>query len=76
MFGKKPREYATIAEDPALPYQIGRIIGAAEVAAQLLMKQENPDVKVIGDNLYRAVSWFFEPGDQKELPEGVGGWHN
>jgi hypothetical protein len=52
-------------EDPYFPYQMGRLVGASEMAASLLTNQDSPDVKAIGANLGRVVEWFFEPDRQK-----------
>jgi hypothetical protein len=45
--------------DPDFIFRIGRLHGAAEQAAILLTKQENPDVKTIGENLAAHTDWFF-----------------
>lgn len=58
---RKPKKFAEISADRAFPYQMGRLVGAAEMAGALLVNQENPDVKHIGQNLISVVSYFFEP---------------
>lgn len=66
---RKPKQWEAVSDDPRLPYQMGRLVGAAEMASLLLANQDSPDVKLIGEYLARAVGWFFEPGDRKELEQ-------
>jgi len=46
--------------DPDFVFRIGRLHGAAEQTGVLLTKQENPDVKTLGENLTAQADWFFE----------------
>jgi len=64
--GRKPKPFDNLASDPAFPYQMGRLVGAAEMAGQLLTHQENPDIKQIGDNLNHVVGWFFDPSTSND----------
>jgi len=57
---RKPKEFYKMIEDPTFPYRIGRITGAAEIASQLLLHQEKPDVQIIGTALGNTVAWFFD----------------
>ena len=60
MLNRRQKPFDTIITDRNLPYYLGRIVGAAEVSAQLLIHQDNPDAKKIGENLERAVAWFVK----------------
>jgi hypothetical protein len=66
--GRKPKDFEKLSADPVFHYQMGRLVGAAEMAGQLLTNQENPDVKQIGNNLNHVVGWFFEPSTSKDAP--------
>jgi len=63
---RKPKPLNMLMRDPAFPYQVGRLVGAAEMAGQLLLHQEHPDTNVIGTNLATVVGWFFEEGIVKK----------
>jgi hypothetical protein len=66
--GRKPKDFDKLSADPVFHYQMGRLVGAAEMAGQLLTNQENPDVKQIGNNLNNVVGWFFEAPSSKDAP--------
>ena len=55
MFSRKPKTYDVMVTDPVFPYQVGRLVGASEMAAQLLVNQENPDNKKIGEQMGEVV---------------------
>ena len=57
---RRPRRFETLSSDPQFVYQMGRLVGAAEMAGRLLTTQEQPDVQKIGENLTAVVAWFFE----------------
>ena len=65
----KPKSFDNLISDPTFLFRIGRLIGASEMSAQLLLNQEQPDIKYIGTNLSNAVAWFFDEGlmAQKEI---------
>jgi hypothetical protein len=63
---RKPKPISELMRDPAFPYQVGRLVGASEMASQLLLKQETPDTQTIGVNLANMVAWWFEEGIVKK----------
>ena len=69
MFGRKPKSYEPeMISDPDIRYQVGRLVGACDLAAHLLSTQESPDVRVIGEHLRGTVAWFYYPDDGVRLP--------
>lgn len=58
---RTPKPFADVSQDSHFSYQMGRLVGAAEMASQLLQTQDNPDIKTIGNNLAKVVDWFFMP---------------
>jgi hypothetical protein len=66
---KGPKDIKVMIEDPAFPYQVGRLVGAAEVTSQLLLHQDTPDVNQLGVNLANAVAWFYDEGIMKRTVE-------
>jgi hypothetical protein len=71
---RRPRPVDQLMVDQRFSYQMGRLVGAAEMAGQLLTTQDNPDVQKIGANLTAVVGWFFEDGAEastKVLPRST-----
>jgi hypothetical protein len=73
-----PRPHDELLHDANLPYQLGRLVGAATMAAHLLGQRDDPEVKAIGDKLAEIVGWFYEGPptggrrDTKAQPRGPG----
>lgn len=59
IFGRKPKTYGEMVADPAFVYQIGRLVGSAEMASNLLSDSSDPHSQSIGAYLSDTVSWFF-----------------
>jgi len=57
---RKAKTFDQLLADSKFPYQMGRLVGACEMAGQLLTTQDTPDVQRIGANLNSVVAWFFE----------------
>jgi hypothetical protein len=57
---RKPRPMEDLLRDSALPYQIGRLIGAAEMAAHQLQLRGDDETKQIGAKLAEMTGWFFD----------------
>lgn len=69
MLGRKPRAFTDLVGDPACPYWLGRLTGAAEMAARLLSDKDDPDVQRIGQSLASASSWFLETNSVRRRDE-------
>jgi hypothetical protein len=65
LFSRKPKRFDEMVTDSVFPYQVGRLVGSAEMAGHLLTSQEHPDVKQIGERLLAQVNWFYHPPDIK-----------
>jgi hypothetical protein len=52
-----------ILEDPALPFMIGRLVGASEMASHLMRVATTTDEALAkqGELLQKVVDWFFDP---------------
>src|SRR5262245_46943848 len=52
-----------ILTDPALPFMIGRLVGSAEMSAQLMMAKSEADtiLNKQGIMLQAVCDWFFDP---------------
>lgn len=73
ILGRKPKNYGDMIADPAFVYQIGRLIGATEMASQLLTTTDPPpDYAGIGENLAQVVDWFFVPEGHKPPRRALG----
>lgn len=59
LFGRKPKTYGEMVADPAFVYQIGRLVGAAEMSSRLLADSTDPSAQSIGSALGTAAEWFF-----------------
>jgi hypothetical protein len=59
LFGRKPKTYGEMIADPAFVYQIGRLVGAAEMSSRLLADSSDPAAQSIGSALGTATEWFF-----------------
>ena len=62
---RKPRTLDKIVEDPGLLYATAQVVSAANLASKLLLGQESPDIKTIGEHLAKQVEWFYEEYPQK-----------
>jgi hypothetical protein len=52
---RKPR---VISDDPEFPYQVGRLLGAAEGAALRLRATGDPVDRLASEHLISIVAWF------------------
>ncbi|HEY1247742.1 MAG TPA: hypothetical protein VGE97_02020 [Nitrososphaera sp.] len=52
-----------ILEDPALPFMIGRLVGASEMASHLMRTASTTDEALArqGELLQKVCDWFFDP---------------
>jgi len=59
-----------LVEDPSFHLQVGRLVGAAEMAATLLSvgKLSAQELGDVGARLGMVTSWFLERDDQRSLP--------
>ena len=62
---RRQREWKDIMADPRTPYMIGRLIGASEMAAAILKKEdESENAKRVAEVL-QGISGFF----MESIPE-------
>jgi hypothetical protein len=61
VFGKRLRPTDELLEDPAFPFQVGRIIGAAELVAHWLSMQPSEESKAMGNRLASVLDFYYEP---------------
>lgn len=72
ILGRRAKSYGEMIADPAFVYQIGRLIGAAEMSSKLLASNSDPEAKAIGHGLENVVNWFFTPEAQTQRTIGRG----
>lgn len=60
------RPHRELVGDPNFPMQVGRLVGAAEMAAQLMMlgKLSAEELADVGRRLDLTATWFLTSGDQ------------
>jgi hypothetical protein len=68
LFRRRSRDLNELLRDPHFPYHVGRLMGAAEMAAHWMITQEDPQTKQMGRRLADIVSWFFEE-EPMNIPE-------
>ena len=56
---RKPRPQEELVNDPGLPFQLWRLVGACEMAAHVLSMREDEEAKAIGVKLTGISDWFF-----------------
>lgn len=61
VFGKRLRPTDELLEDPAFPFQVGRIIGASELVAHWLTMQPSEEAKAMGNRLALVLDFYYEP---------------
>ncbi len=59
MLGRRTRTVHALAEDPRGDFMVGRLLGAAEMAA-LHLRLAGGDLERYGDQLAGIVGWFLE----------------
>jgi hypothetical protein len=78
-FKGKQRQWADIAADPQVPYMVGRLLGANEMAVALLRLEENETAKQVANALEKVSGFFLEdsPTKQQALPSAseADTWH-
>ena len=72
MVGLRLRSYPKLVGDPAFHLQVGRLVGASEMAATLLVvgKLSAQELADVGIRLQGVTSWFLErdPDSPSESP--------
>lgn len=65
------RPHREMEQDPGFPYQVGRLVGAAEMAAVAMRngKLSADELSDFGARLELVTAWFFEPKTMIELPQ-------
>lgn len=58
--GRRLRAHEDLTTDPRLPYMIGHLAGAGEMAAHWMQMQADEQTKAMGLKLAQTVGWFFE----------------
>jgi hypothetical protein len=56
---RKPRSMQEMLTDPHFTYQVGRLVGAAEMAAHHMQMHGDEETKSAGVALKTVVDWFF-----------------
>lgn len=76
LFTRSPRDINKLLEDPQFPFQVGRLMGAAEMTSHWMMIQADEQQREVGRRLAQVVDWFFDddnktvrPGIMPPLPE-------
>jgi hypothetical protein len=65
------RKMDELIQDPNFTYQIGRLVGASEMAAHHMKTHGDEETKSVGGALSNVVDWFFVSNEsQKALPKG------
>lgn len=63
------RAHRDLSSDPAFPFQVGRLVGAAEAASLLLQSpQHQGDLALIGRHLGEVTAWFLS---EKPSPPAI-----
>ena len=57
---RKHRLWSEVAADPRTPYMIGRLLGANEMAAALLAREDNEVAKKVASTLEGVIQFFLE----------------
>jgi hypothetical protein len=65
VFGKRLRPTDELLEDPAFPFQVGRIIGASELVAHWLSMQPSEESKAMGNRLASVLDFYYVPESEK-----------
>lgn len=65
------RPHKELTEDPSFPFQVGRLIGAAEITGQLLMagKLSAEELGDVGRRLHATTDWFLIKSGEKLKPQ-------
>lgn len=61
VFGKRLRPTDELLEDPALLFQVGRIVGAAEMASHWLGMQPDEQAQAMGARLAASLEFYYVP---------------
>ena len=56
----KPRPIEQVLQDAALPYQLGRMVGAMIMVSHMLSQREEEELKSLAKKMDEVLSWFFE----------------
>jgi len=72
ILGRRAKSYGEMIADPAFVYQIGRLIGAAEMSSKLLSSSSDPEAKAVANGLGNVVNWFFSPEEPQTKAIGRG----
>jgi hypothetical protein len=70
---RRGRNFEDLMRDPHFHYQVGRLIGAGEMAGHWMSLQKEEQTKEMGAKLQETVGWFFIDEEHKASPptEGV-----
>lgn len=59
---RRARSLNDVLEDKNFVYQVGKLVGAAEMTSHWLqLQKENEEAQALGAKLHEVVGWFFEP---------------
>jgi hypothetical protein len=53
-----------LLDDRNFPFQIYRLIGAAEMCSHWMLRQTNEETQAMGQKLADIVNWYFEGGQE------------
>lgn len=67
LFRRRVRGINELMADPEFPYMIGRMVGAAEMAAYWMELQDEPQTQSMGKRLHGVTAWFL---DDEPVPTG------
>jgi hypothetical protein len=70
---RKQKAWTEIRDDPRTPYMVGRLLGANEMAVQLLRAEENDTARHVAEVLDRVLAYFLADDAQALVkPEARG----
>jgi hypothetical protein len=62
LFGRRPKNWSEIANDPHTPYMVGRLLGANEMAIIVLSQEDSQTAKNVAQILDRIQDYFIDEG--------------
>jgi hypothetical protein len=72
---RKAKTIEDLLQDKTMPYRVGQLIGAAEMASHWMQMQEDHATQAMGDKLADVVGWFFwevENGSRRSIDSTQG----
>lgn len=59
MRARRVKKTEDMLDDPNMPYRVGQLIGACEMASHWMILQEDETTKSMGEKLHGALNWFW-----------------